>query len=108
MEEFQPEHAGKMNFYLAAVDDLLRHQDDAPSIGLLLCKSKNRVIVEYALRDARKPIGVAEWQLTRALPLELTPDLPAVEALEEELVIKQEPIGRTDAAITTAIDEEEG
>jgi hypothetical protein len=67
---FKPEFAGKMTSYLSAVDDQMRHRDDAPSIGLLLCKSKNRVIVEYALRDLAKPIGVAHWEakLVEALP----------------------------------------
>lgn len=68
---FQPEYAGKLNFYLSAVDDLLRHPDDRPSIGLLLCRTKNRTTVEYALRDVNKPIGVADWeaQLVAALGL---------------------------------------
>jgi predicted nuclease of restriction endonuclease-like (RecB) superfamily len=59
METFKPEFAGKMNFYLSAVDDQLRHRDDQPSIGLLLCRGKNRIVVEYALRDVKKPIGVS-------------------------------------------------
>ena len=84
--DFQPEYAGKMNFYLSAVDDRLRRPDlDGPTIGLLLCKNKNQLIVEYALRDTVKPIGVAEWQLTRALPDELSSSLPSVEDLESEL-----------------------
>lgn len=83
--EFKPEYAGKLNFYLSAVDDLLRHADDAPTIGLLLCKGKNRVVVEYALRDTSKPIGVAEWQLTQALPDQLAERLPRVEDLEAEV-----------------------
>src|SRR5205823_232516 len=62
MEAFKSEFAGKMNFYLSAVDDQLRHNDDQPSIGLLLCKERDRLIVEYALRDVKKPIGVAEWR----------------------------------------------
>jgi hypothetical protein len=57
--EFEPEHAGKLNFYLSAVDEQLRHEHDNPTIGLLLCKTNNRVIAEYALRDVNKPIGVA-------------------------------------------------
>jgi predicted nuclease of restriction endonuclease-like (RecB) superfamily len=56
---FKPEYAGKMNFYLSAVDDLLRHPDDKPSIGIVLCKAKNEVVVEYALRDLAKPVGVS-------------------------------------------------
>ena len=74
-----------MNFYLSAVDDLLRHADDQPSIGIILCKTKNRVIAEYALRDTRKPIGVAEYRLTEQLPEELRGSLPSVEELEAEL-----------------------
>lgn len=60
MGRFQPECGGKMNFYLSAIDDLLRHPDDQPSIGIILCKTKNEVIAEYALRDLRKPVGVSE------------------------------------------------
>ncbi len=87
MKAFQPEFAGKMNFYLSAVDDQLRHADDQPTIGLLLCKEKDRLIVEYALRDVRKPIGVAEWQtkLVESLPKNLKGSLPTVEAIEAEL-----------------------
>src|SRR5277367_5073447 len=65
---FKPEYAGKMNFYLSAVDDLMRHKDDQPSIGMILCKSRKKLIAEYALRDSRKPIGVAAFKLTTALP----------------------------------------
>ncbi|OOQ59211.1 PDDEXK nuclease domain-containing protein [Mucilaginibacter pedocola] len=83
--EFKPEHAGKMNFYLALVDEYWKAQNDAPSIGLILCKSKNKVTVEYALRDASKPMGVAEYQLTNAIPKNLRGDLPSVEDLEFEL-----------------------
>ena len=85
--EFKAEHAGKLNFYLSAVDDLLRHSDDLPSIGILLCKAKNSVVVEYALRDIKKPISVAEWKttLTRVLPEPLQGQLPTIEELEAEL-----------------------
>ena len=83
--EFKPEDAGKMNFYLAALDDLVRHPSDQPSIGMILCKSKNQVIVEYTLRDMRKPIGVAEYQLTHQLPEHLQQSLPTIEALEATL-----------------------
>ncbi len=88
MKPFEPEFAGKMNFYLSAVDDQMRHKDDAPSIGLLLCKdAKNRVKVEYALRDVRKPIGVAEWQtrLVESLPKNLRGSLPTIADIEREL-----------------------
>jgi len=82
---FKPEYAGKMNFYLSAVDDLLRHPDDKPSIGIILCKSRNKIIVEYALRDTTKPIGVSSYRLTRALPEDIKGSLPSVEDLEREL-----------------------
>jgi hypothetical protein len=84
---FKPEHAGKMNFYLSAVDDLIKHDDDQPSIGLLLCRSRDRMQVEYALRDVGKPIGVAEWEtkLVERLPENLRGSLPTVEELEAEL-----------------------
>ena len=92
---FRPEHAGKLNFYLSAVDSQMRAKQDGPTIGLLLCKTKNRVIAEYALRDAHKPIGVAEYQLVHALPAKLKTSLPSIEDLEREL---EEPAG---AASTT-------
>lgn len=88
MKPFEPEFAGKMNFYLSAVDDQMRHPDDAPTIGLLLCKdSRNKLKIEYALRDVKKPIGVAEWQtrLVESLPKKLRGSLPTVAELEREL-----------------------
>jgi predicted nuclease of restriction endonuclease-like (RecB) superfamily len=85
MEPFKPEFAGKMNFYLSAVDDLLRHKDDQPSIGLILCKERNRLVVEYALRDTHKPIGVSAYRITQRLPQRLKGSLPTVEQLEAEL-----------------------
>jgi predicted nuclease of restriction endonuclease-like (RecB) superfamily len=92
MEAFQPEFAGKMNFYLSAVDDQLRHRDDQPSLGLLLCQEKNRLTVEYALRDLKKPIGVAEWRtrLVDSLPKKLQGSLPSVAEIERELGGRQE------------------
>lgn len=85
--EFKPEYAGKLNFYLSAVDDLMRHPDDKPSIGLILCKSKERVIAEYALRDISKPIGIANWctKLVASLPTELKGQLPTIKEIETEL-----------------------
>lgn len=83
--KFKPEYAGKMNFYLSAVDDLLRHPGDNPSIGLILCRSKVGVLAEYALRDMSKPIGLAEYRLTEALPKEIKTLLPSIEELEVEL-----------------------
>ena len=84
---FEPGFAGQMNMYLSAVDDLLRHADDKPTIGLLLCRAKDRFIVEYALRDVRKPIGVADWETTlvEKLPEDLKGSLPTVEEIEAEL-----------------------
>jgi len=84
IEEFKPEFAGKMNFYLSAADDLLRHADDAPSIGIILCKGKNAMVVEYALRGAAKPMGVAEYRLLPALPVQLQADLPTAEEFARE------------------------
>lgn len=82
---FRPEYAGKMNFYLSAVDDLLRHPTDQPSIGLILCRSKEGIVVEYALRDIGKPMGIAEFRLTESLPDSLKSTLPSIEELESEL-----------------------
>jgi len=84
---FDPEFVGKLNMYLSAVDDLLRHPDDKPTIGLLLCKGRNRIKAEYALRNFGKPLGVADWkkQLTETLPGELKASLPSVEEIEAEL-----------------------
>ena len=73
---FKPEFAGKMNFYRSAVEDRLRHKDDQPSIGIILCKSRNKLIAEYALRDTQKPIGVSSFTLTKALPEKLKGTLP--------------------------------
>jgi len=83
--DFKPEYSGKMNFYLSAVDDLLKHQDDQPSVGIILCKSKDKTIVEYTLRDLKRPIGVSTYQLTKKLPEELQNCLPTIEQLEMEL-----------------------
>jgi len=85
MVEFDPAFAGTMNFYLSAVDDLLRTPGDGPSIGIILCKSKDRVMVEYALRGATQPIGVSEFRLMEALPEQLRGSLPTVEELEATL-----------------------
>ena len=84
IDDFKPEFAGKMNFYLSAVDDLLRHPDDGTSIGIILCKGRHKVIVEYALRDTSKPIGVAQYQLTQALPDQLKKELPTTEEFAKE------------------------
>jgi predicted nuclease of restriction endonuclease-like (RecB) superfamily len=83
---FEPGFTGQLNMYLSAVDDLLRHPDDKATIGLLLCRSKNKVVAEYALRDVNKPIGVAEWEtkLVEKLPAEMKGILPTVEEIEAE------------------------
>ena len=96
---FRPEDAGKMNFYLQAVDGALRHGDDAPSIGLVLCKTRRRLVAEYALRDLGKPIGVSsyELQLVDALPERLEGRLPSVAELEARLVGEGGTDGGTDA-----------
>ncbi len=83
--DFEPEFAGKLNFYLKAVDEQLRSEQDAPSIGLLLCKSKDRLVAEYALSDIHKPLGVASYELSHKLPEALQGKLPSIEALEAEL-----------------------
>ncbi len=83
--DFKPEYAGKRNFYLSAVDDLVKHPSDQPSIGLILCKSKNNVLAEYTLRDMSKPIGLAEYKLTEALPENIKTNLPTIKQLEAEL-----------------------
>ena len=82
---FKPEHAGQLNFYLAVVDAQLKASDDQPTIGLLLCKTKNRLVAEYALSGISTPIGVAEYQLVRALPAPLDTNLPSIEDIEAEL-----------------------
>ena len=84
--EFEPGQAGKINFYCNVVDDRLRHATDAPTIGLLLCQSKDNVLAEYALRGINKPIGIASYKLTRALPKKLKSALPSIETIESELL----------------------
>jgi predicted nuclease of restriction endonuclease-like (RecB) superfamily len=83
--EFEPEYAGKLNFYLSAVDDRLKGVNDNPSIGIILCRTKDKVLAEYALRDINKHIGVSNYQLTKAIPDELKSSLPSIEELELEL-----------------------
>lgn len=83
--EFRPEYAGKLNFYLSAVDSQLKAETDNPSIGLLLCKSKNNIIAEYALRDMSKPMGVSEYKVTRTLPKELEEMLPSEEDIQKRI-----------------------
>ncbi|OHB67017.1 MAG: hypothetical protein A2Y76_07555 [Planctomycetes bacterium RBG_13_60_9] len=82
---FRAEYAGKMNFYCNVVDDRLRHATDQPTIGLILCQDKNRLVAEYALKGVNKAIGVSEYRLTRALPAKLKSSLPSIEEIEAEL-----------------------
>jgi predicted nuclease of restriction endonuclease-like (RecB) superfamily len=82
---FEPEYAGKLNFYIKAVDQTLRNKADSPSIGLLLCKNKDNLVAEWALSDIHKPIGVSEYELTQVLPEKLKPSLPSIKEIEEEL-----------------------
>ena len=83
--EFKPEYAGQLNFYLSAVDGILKKEADNPSIGLLLCKSKNDLVAEYSLKDMSKPIGVSEYKITSTLPKELERQLPSVEDLQKRI-----------------------
>ncbi len=83
--KFKPEFAGKLNFYTSAVDGLLKAEQDNPSIGILICKSKNDTVVEYALKGINKPIGVSEYTITRSLPDELKSSIPSIEEIEAEL-----------------------
>ncbi len=85
VEEFKPEFAGKMNFYLATVDDLMRHSDDKPSIGLILCKDKNRIVVGYALRSSKHPVGVAGYKITKRLPKKFQSELPTPAEIRKQL-----------------------
>ena len=85
MDKFKPEFSGKMSFYVSAIDDLLKHPDDQPTIGIILCKTKNQTIAEYSLRDMKKPISISNYQLGDVLPEQLQKNLPTVEQLEAEL-----------------------
>jgi predicted nuclease of restriction endonuclease-like (RecB) superfamily len=96
MKAFEPEFAGKMNFYLSAVNDLLRHPDDQPSIGIILCKTRERFVAEYALRDIHKPIGISEYRIAESLPEKLKGSLPTIEELENELGAASEGEPQTD------------
>lgn len=83
--DFEPEHAGKLNFYIKAVDEQLRKRGDQATIGILLCKHRDKLVAEYALSDIHKPIGVSEYQLTQSLPDNLKSSLPSIEEIETEL-----------------------
>jgi hypothetical protein len=83
--EFKPEYLGKLNFYLNVVNAQLRHSEDHPSIGILLCKTPNKVMVEYALENVRSPLGVSEYQIMNSIPENFKGNLPSIEELEQEL-----------------------
>lgn len=85
-QKFIPEFAGKLNFYISAVDTLLKKENDNPTIGIILCRDKNNIEVEFALRDINKPMGVSEFELTEILPEELKSSLPSIEELEKEIL----------------------
>lgn len=84
--KFQPEYAGKLNFYLSAVDSQLKHPTDSPSIGMILCRMKDKIEVEYALRDLNKPIGISSFELSEIIPDNLKTQLPTIEEMERELM----------------------
>jgi len=87
--KFIPEYAGKLNFYLSAVDSLLKKENDQPTIGIMLCRDKNNIEVEFALRDMNKPMGVSEFQFTEILPDDLKSNLPSIEEIENELRLNE-------------------
>lgn len=88
--KFKPEHIGQLGFYMTAVDAQVKHDDDASTIGLLLCKTKNEIVAEYAVRDSTRPLGISEYQLTESLPEPLQTSLPTIEQIERELAGGQE------------------
>lgn len=91
---FQPEFAGKMNFYLKAMDEQVRVQEDNPTVGILICKKKDKLVAEYALSDVHKPIGISEYKLTHKLPKELKASLPTIEEIENELEMEKNKAGK--------------
>ena len=91
--EFKPEFAGKLSFYTSAVDGELKSESDNPTIGILICKSKNDIVVEYALKDINKPLGISEYELTEILPKEYTSSLPSIEEIEAQLDEKFKAVG---------------
>lgn len=94
--KFDPGMVGQLHMYLSAVDDMLKQPDDQPTIGLLLCRGKNELVVEYALRDQRRPMGVADWetQLVEKLPDALKGSLPSIEEIEAALAPPKQPTSK--------------
>ena len=97
ISDFKPEYVGKMQFYLAALDDRVRMPDENPAIGMILCREKKRTIVEYALKESNKPIGVAAYRIVRRLPAELKGKLPDPKQIEKLLEAVELPKGEEDA-----------
>jgi len=93
--KFKPEYAGKVNFYLSAVDDMMKHETDNPSIGIILCKERDKLTAEYALKDINKPIGVSEYRLSDFVPAELAGTLPSAEDIEKRIKAKYEIEGES-------------
>ena len=83
--DFKPEYAGKMNFYCSVIDDVLKHTSDQPTIGMILCENKNKIVAEYTLKGIEKPIGISEYELTKSLPDNFKSLLPRIEEIENEL-----------------------
>lgn len=90
--EFKPEYAGKLNFYLSAIDDMLKYETDNPSIGIMLCKTRDKLTAEYALKDINKPIGVSEYKLSDYVPAEFADTLPSAEDIEKRVKLKYDII----------------
>jgi hypothetical protein len=86
--DFKPEYAGRLNFYLSAVDSQIKSKEHNPTIGIILCKKKDRIIAEYALRNMNKPMGVSEYKLSRTIPVKLRKVLPSTKEIETELSSK--------------------
>ncbi|WP_414121443.1 PDDEXK nuclease domain-containing protein [Corynebacterium nuruki] len=101
-DKFRPEHLGQLGVYMTAVDELLGHETDAPAIGLLLCRHRNEVVAEYALRDATQPVGIAEYELVESLPDQLQTALPSIEQIERELGGRRLRAAGSDRFIPTA------
>lgn len=89
--KFKPDQVGQLGFYMTAVDAQVKHEDDAPTLGLLLCKTKNEVVAEYALRDNARPLGISEYRLIENLPESLQASLPTIEQIERELRDPRQP-----------------
>jgi len=87
--EFKPEYAGKLNFYCNVVNRVLKHKDDEPTIGLILCKSKDKLLAEYSLEGIDRPIGISEYKLSKALPKEFKSSLPTIKEIEVEFGEKE-------------------